>query len=136
MLALVAASTVSGFVATPSPRPLAPQRRGVAASPLMVDAAAANELVAAAGDALTVGGVAWPHGEPAWLAPEGAEEFNLLGRMATHFMYVSVGIAGAYVTQGAEGVEVDADGERRSPWDRTLPPPKDYGDDDPWDDFA
>ena len=48
--------------------------------------------------------------EPAWLAPEGAEEFNLLGRMATHFMYVSVGIAGAYVTQGAEGVEVDADG--------------------------
>jgi len=91
----------------------------------MLDPTAANDLVAAVAPIPMLN----PWGE--------GEEFNLFNRMMTHAVYVGLGIAGAYVTQGAEGVEMDLD-EPRRPFDRTLPPPRDYGDDAdddwPWDD--
>ena len=128
----------AGFIAAgPAHRSVAPERRVTVASPCMVDPVAVNDLVSA----VTVE----PLTELVCTAGAACEsaladmelDGGLLGRMTRTAVYVSLGIAGAYVTQGAEGVEVDPDEERRRPFDRTLPPPRgrsdDYDDEWPWE---
>ena len=143
LLTLLSAAPATGFIAAwPAHRSVAPERR-VAVAPCMVDPAAVNELVASTASATvepltnlvcTAGAVC------SSALSEMELDGGLFGRMSRTFVYVGLGIAGAYVTQGAEGVEVDPDEEaiRRQPFDRTLPPPstKIYDDEDwpGWDD--
>ena len=144
LLTLLSAAPATGFIiaAWPAHRSVAPERR-VAVAPCMVDPAAVNELVASTASATvepltnlvcTAGAVC------SSALSEMELDGGLFGRMSRTFVYVGLGIAGAYVTQGAEGVEVDPDEEaiRRQPFDRTLPPPstKIYDDEDwpGWDD--
>lgn len=131
LLTLLSAAPATGFVAA-FHRSVAPERR-VAVAPCMVDAAAVNEVVASTASA-TVDLVCTAGAVCSSALSEMELDGGLFGRMSRTFVYVGLGIAGAYVTQGAEGVEVDPDEEdiRRQPFDRTLPPPstKLYDDDD------
>ena len=135
LLTLLCAAPATGFIAA-ARRSVAPERR-VAAAPCMVDPAAVNELVASTSSAVVepVQNMVCEAGAVCSSALAQMEQNGgLLGRMSNTFIYVSLGIAGAYVTQGAESIEVDPDEEqiRRRPFDRTLPPPstKAYDDDD------
>ena len=139
LLTLLSAAPATGFVAAwPAHRSVAPERR-VAVAPCMVDPAAVNELVTSTASA-TVELVCTAGAVCSSALSEMELDGGLFGRLSRTFVYVGLGIAGAYVTQGAEGVEVDPDEAdiRRQPFDRTLPPPstKNYDDDDwpGWDD--
>lgn len=138
LLTLLCAAPATGFIAA-ARRSVAPECR-VAAAPCMVDPAAVNELVATTSSSVVepvqnMQNMVCEAGAVCSSALAQMElDGGLLGRMSRTFVYVSLGIAGAYVTQGAESIEVDPDEEaiRRRPFDRTLPPPstKVYDDDD------
>ena len=141
LLTLLSVAPATGFVAAwPAHRSVTPDRRVAVASPCMVDPAAVNELVASATVEPLANMVCTAGAVCSSALAEMEVDGGLMSRMARTAAYVGLGIAGAYVTQGAEGVEVDPDEEaiRRQPFDRTLPPPstKIYDDEDwpGWDD--
>lgn len=144
LLTLLSANLATGFIAAwPAQRSVAPERRLAVASPRMVDPSVNLVADVAAVTVEPLANLVCEAGAACGSALADMEvDGGLLSRMARTAAYVGLGIAGAYVTQGAEGVEVDPeeDGGRRQPFDRTLPPPRgksdDYDDEWPWDDRA